>query len=488
MIYALISGEILSGNGISWPIIYDMQYNYVVSGGSTPYLGQPPLLPILFAILGGVTPENFFAAQVINVISHVAISTFSFLIMKKIYDNRSIAVLAGVLLSFSVPMLWNTHFMLSESLFIALTVTGVYFLILHRNSNDHRAVGFLFIASICASASIMTRFAGVALIPVFFWETFVLIKHKSNRARIVSAISAAMLPVTAAGALFARNFIVAGTILGWNPPAPGRSFLDAFTGTLKMIFLQFNLNNHHILLITIFTVFFIVCIFINARMRREFMKDVDSGLDLIVFFMFSYTLLISHAMATSQTVFELRYVSPLVPFLFICFIRMFVVTSDMIRRKGFSKLAVWILILSFGVITFGNFYKTFRSSRALFTKQEGHYLILNSPTYKWIKENYMDHIIITTNRPFHVSFFGGYSTIRLPHRRFNKNYRIPENMESILPERMSKYGSGVLAIFEEADEKHEGRYIAGLFHKRKNDDNFILAHDFSDGVVYKLKE
>ncbi len=104
-----------------------------------------------------------------------------------------------------------------------------------------------------------------------------------------------------------------------------------------------------------------------------------------------------------------------------------------------------------------------------------------------IKENMGKDIMIVTNKPYYLSFFGGYSTVKLPHNRF-ENYQIPDNMELFLPNRMSKFGSRVLALFEEVDEQHEGSYLAKLFSKREDDNNFILIDKFSDGVIYKLKE
>jgi hypothetical protein len=112
-------------------------------------------------------------------------------------------------------------------------------------------------------------------------------------------------------------------------------------------------------------------------------------------------------MAISQTVFEVRYMSPLVPFLFILSIIIIAVVWQTIRLKGFSRLSLCGMILSLGIITVGVLYKTYSNSGPLFSKQTGHYRILNSPTYKWIKENYGENVIITTNRPFHLSFFGG---------------------------------------------------------------------------------
>lgn len=486
MIYALVSQEIISGNGIKLPIIISMEDNYDFTDGTVSYVGGPPLLPILFAMLGGVTPQSYLAAKIINMISHVIISIVTFLLMKQLYDNKGIALLTGILVSFSYPLLWNTHRMISESLFIAITVAAIYFLILSRYSDRYQFNRNLFIASICISVAILTRFAGLALIPVFFWGTFILVKNKSLKLKYVTSILTIMMPLITAGALFINTYIISGSIHGWNAPSPERSYLSAFTGTIKMIFLQFQVDEHHITLITILSTLCILYIIVNTHARRELSKYVHSGLDLIIIFIISHTALISHAMAKSQTVFEFRYMSPLVPFLFIVCILIVAVVWEMKILKYHSKLSLCGIILFLGIITFGNLYKTYVNSEALFSRQVGHYRILNSPTYTWIKEHYGKNVIITTNRPFHLSFFGGYSTIRLTHRRF-ENYRIPYNMESYLPNHMSKFGSHVLALFEDVDEQYEGGYLAGLFKKSDDDDNFVLIKKFSDGVVYSLK-
>ena len=489
MVYALISQEIISGNGIRLPLIFDMNDNYVFIDGAVPYVGEPPFLPILFALLGGVMPQSFLAAQIINVISHIVISIFTFMLMKKIYNNNGIALLSGILVSISLPMLWNVHRMVSEPLFIALTAGALYFLILSRHSYGHQSVRNLFVAGICTSAAILTRFAGAALIPVFLWANFILIKNKSIVLKHVSTILTTTLPLITAGALFIYTYIISGSIHGWIPPSPDRSYFDAFLVTIKMIFLQFDLGGERpMTLITTFLALFVLYMIINANVRRELLKYIHSGLDLIIFFTISYTMLISYAMAKSQTVIEERYISPLVPFIFMLCMLIIVVAWEMVRVKGFPRLSLCGLILSLCVITFGDVYKTYMNSGALFSKDVGHYRILNSSTYKWIKENYNENVIITSNRPYHLSFFGGYSTIRLPHKRFEKNTLVPDNMESYLPNRMSKFGSRVLVLFEKAEEQYEGSYIAGLFNNREDDDNFVLIHEFSDGVVYKLKE
>ena len=486
MIYALISQEIISGNGIRLPIIR-LQDTYTIINGTIPYLEQPPLLPIIFAISGGITSQNFLAAQILNLISHVLIAIFSFLLMKKIYNNNGIALLTGTLISISFPLLRVTHYLWSETLFIALSTGAVYFLTLSRYSGRHQFSRNLFIAGICAGAAILTRFAGVALIPMFFWEVYVLVKNKSIKSKYTPAILAAILPVITTGALFIRNYMVSGTITGWSSPSPERSYLSAFTGTINMIFLQFHLGERSVILITIFAILFILYIITNTASRRELSKCLHSGMDLIIIFIVAYTMVISLAMAKSQTVFELRYMSPLVPFLFIISIFAIVFIWDSLKSRGFSRLSLYGMILSLSIIAVGSCYKTFLTLPGFF-KQDQLYSIEGSCTYNWVTKNYGKDIIMATNKPYQLSFFGGYSTIQLPHKKFNKNIRVPEDMESILPGRMLKFGARLLVLFGEAREQHYGGYIEGLFNIRENDDNFTVAHECPDGVVYRIKE
>jgi hypothetical protein len=486
--YALVSQEVVSGNGIRLPIIYDLKDNYFFINGTIPFFLEPPLFPIFLALFGGVTAQSFLAAQILNVTSHVIIAVFTFLLMKHIYNNNGIALLTGALVAISFPLLKITNYILSDAVCIAVTVATVYFLFLSRDSDQHRFNRNLLIASIFTSTAVLTRSAGVSLMPVFFWQVFILVKNNKLKLTFASNVLTILLPVIASGVLYTRAYILSGSIHGWMPPSIERSYFDAFTGTIKMILLQFNLSEQQSKLVIIVMILFVLYIMLSAAVRRELAKYVHPGLDLIVVFMITHTAVVTYAMAKSQTVFELRFMSPLVPFLFMLCALIIVVIWEIIKRKGFSKLSLCWITLSFGIIIFGNCYKTYVKSVEIFSTDIGHYRILHSQTYNWIKDNYGENLIITSNRPFHLSFFGGYSTIRLPHKRFEQNTPIPDNMGAYLPGRMSKFGSHVLALFEEADETHEGSYIAGLFHKREDDDNFILVKQFSDGVVYKRKE
>jgi len=66
MAYSLMSQELLSGNGMRLPIIR-LDAPYEVIYGTIAYPEEGPLLTMLFALMGGVTPLNYLPAQIVNV-------------------------------------------------------------------------------------------------------------------------------------------------------------------------------------------------------------------------------------------------------------------------------------------------------------------------------------------------------------------------------------------------------------------------------------
>jgi hypothetical protein len=486
MRFGLVSQQIISGNGIRVPIIR-LEDNYIPVNGAVPFLDQMPLVPIVYAVMGGLTSQTYLPAQILNVICHVIISVFTFLIMINLCGRKGVALLTGMLVSFSYPLLWAANHISSEPLFIALTVASVYFLILSRNSQNDQFSRNLFAAGICAASAILTRNAGITLIPVFVWQAFVLLRNKRQESQYVLTLVASSIPAVTAVGMVVRNFVISGSLRGFDQALPERSYMEAFTGTIEMIFRQFHLGNNAILLIAVFVVFSLVSVAASRELRREFFRLSSAGFDSVILFVASYMTLIVLTMAKQQWRFELRYVMPLVPFIFISGILITVLVWDRTKINRLPRLSFAGMILFLGIIAFGSCYKTYVNMAEFFYKQEKQYFILQSCTYKWIKENYGENVLITTNRPYHLSFFGGYSTIALPHKRFNPTIHVPDDMESVLPYRMSGFGSRVLALFEEAEDQYEGKYIAKLFNERKSRDKFELIHECLDGIVYNLK-
>jgi hypothetical protein len=487
MRFGLVSQQILSGNGIRVPIVR-LEDNYVPVNGAIPFLDQMPLVPILFAALGGFSFQNYFPAQFSNAVAHIAITIFTFLIMRRLYGNSILALLTGLVVSFSFPLLWAADHVTTESIFIAFTVASIYFLIVSRQSKGNQYVRYLFFASLCAVASILTRNAGIAIVPVFLWEAIFLLKNKRPESRMVSTYLLISLPIVTIILMFVRNYVVSGSLRGFNQASPERSFMEAVAGTVKMIFQQFRLGNNAIIVITSIVIFCITYILLNRQVRKEAREYMIAGLDLIWCYLLIYTGLICLTMAIQQWQFEMRFVFPLVPFIFVGIILMVSLVRNGTRMHGFSKLSSLGMAIFLGIISFGSGYKTYMNFSEFSYRQEKAYSLLDSCTYRWLKEEISNSTMIATNRPFHLAFFGGYPTVALPHKRYNPTINVPDDMERVLPEKMSYLGASLLALFEKADKEYEGKYIADLFNRRRSHGRFILKYECSDGVVYSLKE
>jgi hypothetical protein len=487
--YGLVSQELLAGNGLRIPVIgtsfgFD---NMIPDNGTVPFIVQPPLLPIVLALLGGIAPYDYLVAQILNAVCHVAISVFTFLLMRY-YCNNIISLITGILVSLSIPMLWNAHHLTSESLFIGLTAAAIYYLTVSRNSEHYRRNRTLLATGIFTSAAIMTRYAGIALLAVLFWEAFLLIKNKKRVITYKYLILTLTVPVFTLIILFARNYLILGTLRGIEIPPPERSYLESLTGTIKMLFMQFHLGPRSSIVAVSIMMLCIIYIALNNNARREVAKHFHSGLDIILIFIASYTSLIYITLAKEQPHFEFRYVSPLAPFLFIITVYIIVSVWECLQFKRLSRLSLYGTILSLAVITLTICYKTYLVMPEFFYKQEKVYSIIHTCIYDWIKKTFEKHTIIATNKPFRLSFFGGYSTIVLPNRKYVLSAPIPEDMENMLPERMSEVGAEVLALIEEVKDEHFGNYVADLFNKKESNNKFILTHECNDGVIYTLKE
>ncbi len=356
------------------------------------------------------------------------------------------------------------------------------------NSCNYQSNRSIFVAGLFASAAILSRYAGIALIPLFFWEAIILIKNKKIQYQYKSIIFAIVTPVITILSLFARNYILTGTTRGIHLPSPERSYMEAFAGTIKMLYLQFQLGEKSGTLLLILMILFIIYLAINTNLRRELLKFSKSGLDLLILFIIIYTALIIVTLVNDQPYYELRYMSPSVPILFVLSIALIVFVWDQIKLKGFPKLSLIGMLLSLGIIAFSICYKASSYFPDLRYKQEKVYSIMNSCAYGWMIDNYGENVVVTTNKPFRLSFFGGYSTLVLPSRKWIPNARIPENMKQELPKRMSEVGSQMLVLFDGIKEQHYESYVMGLFSKREDDANFALVYECPDGVVYKLKE
>jgi 4-amino-4-deoxy-L-arabinose transferase-like glycosyltransferase len=485
MRYALVSQNIFKGHGVKLPMT-EFYGQLPDSSGKTHFLMQPPLYPILLGAMGGITPERLWPGKVINIISHIAITIICFLIAHRLCGMGP-ALAAGLATAFCVPLLYLCQFLWSESLFILFTAVCIWFLIMARSAK--RAWFFIFGAGLFAVAAITTRFIGAALLPLFLWDAFVTWKKRADRTLTVVYGLGLLTGIVTLTVLFVRNYIICGTIRGFEQPDPQRMVLEALSGVFIKTQQQIGIINLAIIAAGMLTWFFIA-----AKKRdiaeveiQKASKGPGGGIDLISVFISSYLILLIYAMTNYQPHFEKRFFVPIIPFVILAAVNSaeyIAVTSRLIpaRHREFVRAGLLSLIVIYSAVSFG-------TKVSDMCKPVTNETFKQLQTFAWLREHVNQKKIITTNERFKLAFYGDYPVLQLPSRAWDSRKVVPKDMDVQLPRRMAKVKAEYLALFAQKDkftQENAGEFVFDLYSNRSDRTDFELIYDGSDGVIYRL--
>lgn len=486
MRYALVSQEIVSSGKLRYRIIpFEASLNQPDANGTVAMLEQPPMFPMLLALLGSVEPDRLWPARVVNVCSHVVIAVVSML-MASHFCGRAVGFLVGVTVTVMAPLVLVCHFCWSESLFTALLVCSVWFLLMSRRAGVHSycywASGFF------AAAAIATRFAGVALLPLFLWDAVRVWKSVGLKKGLKHpALSGSVCVVVIAGLLI-RNLLLSGSIRGFDQPSPGCSWFDVYRGMVGLIGAQCGIRGFGEVFCSVTVIGAIavsVAVCLKKLNSRRYFRD---GFDLILLFMGSYTLAISYAMLEYQPRFEYRFMTPLLPFILVWVAVIADIIFHGLRRIGPKRIARYGIVTFFLLLALSQGYRTFSGRRNLLAPGRVTQVIINSQTYRWLVERCPADSIVATNAPYEVAFYAERAALRMPSRDWNSRSVLPEDMETKLPQRMSQLGARYLVLFaspEGLDEQHFGSTLAALSRREAVGQQVVMVYECPDGVVYE---
>ena len=213
----LASGPLMSGDSI----FYVVAANSLLDGqGYLDLLGRPvtdypPLFPALLAAAGFVSLTPLQAAGWINAMA-LGLSIFiGGQWLGQRIASRFLAVWACLALALPPFMAGAAHYAWAEPAFILFTTLALWqmdrFLSAAKRSS-------LIWAATFAALSCMTRYIGVALIPLalglLFFQRGVPVREKLKRMGAFAAIAA-----TPIGIWLGRNHLASGTLMGRRPPA-----------------------------------------------------------------------------------------------------------------------------------------------------------------------------------------------------------------------------------------------------------------------------
>jgi hypothetical protein len=190
-------------------------------GSPVPISHFPPLYPGLLGVAKLLGANVEAAARWLAVLSASVSVAFIVSITRRIFSSEPAAALAGWLMALS-PIALEVHtWVMTESLYVALSLSTVFLLIKYLRSWRR---GMLIAAGLAAGAALLTRYVGYALIVACF--AALLLSGRAWRKRLADVMIFAAPVVIPLSLWSIRNLRLTGTAanrgLVWHPPAVGK--------------------------------------------------------------------------------------------------------------------------------------------------------------------------------------------------------------------------------------------------------------------------
>ena len=323
--------------------------NLATTGDLTTYTGQPlvsyaPFLSFLCAIgfAAGVQPEHF--AMIINLVSYiVVIWVIRVWLDEVIGEHKSAFAVAATVLS--PPMLWVVSFVLSEPLFIAVTLVALRNLWQFVRTEETR---YLVCSSVWSALAMLTRYIGASL--VVSGILFLLVHRYSQlRTRILHAILYGFMSGLPVILWLIRNKSSAGSLFGDRESSnyPMTEILSDSFNTLLGWFLPDRVVGSPIgYVLGGIAILLLLFLMYRAALRWHQMPEaVSAKIAILALFVGSYSLLLVLSSATVKFAhLDTRYWSPIYAPLILLVTTLFYVTAT--SNRWFKTIRTTILALS----------------------------------------------------------------------------------------------------------------------------------------------
>ncbi len=281
--------------------------------GGEPLTHYPPLYPALLAIAGLVAEDVITAARWLHaLIFAVTIGAVTFCIWR-FSGRRLVMTMTASMFLIALPdMLLIQVQALSEPPFLLLTLCGHMLLAYHLTCPDRR---FLVAGSVMIGGALLTRYAGIALLPAPL-VLLAALRERPVRSRVIDGV---IFISFAAGPLFLwliRNKFVAGSAanrpIAWHPFDMNR--VGETIGTLSAWLIPFQTSVFlQTLVLAVFLALSIVLFRLAWKRREEQLRGLLRYTLLVSLFSLFYLgfLVISISIMDAHTLMDARILSPI---------------------------------------------------------------------------------------------------------------------------------------------------------------------------------
>ncbi len=427
----------------------------------SPYTAQPPLYPLLIAVLIHLGMGSEQSAQLIPVLSF-AFMMFPVFFIGRIVGGNLTGYFSCFTCIFLTPLLLITSFAWTEMLFILLSSLSIVYFI--KYNEDLKNLD-LYIAGIFTSFAILTKYIGIILI--FIGIIVIICKNKTRIKKIVYNIfifgSLSLFPISL---WIYRNITITSNFSGMNRGKSNEALIFIIKKTSHILLNDFNL------IFFIFISISFILLFIYSFKNREFiLKYLKKNYIIICYIFFYITILLSIKLIWNFDPIDSRLLSPIYPFMIIAGFSLFFYCYKIKNSKKWLVLILCIFLILFSSYQLNNSFKFVEDSISGANKD------LNSPYWKnnqgisWVQKNSPLNTKLYSNHPKILEFKikKPVKSIPLDEKEFISTFKNEKN---------------AIIIYFKKENNTDGSNLNLIKLNQKNNVLTLVA-DFPDSAVYK---
>ncbi|MGH9381486.1 MAG: hypothetical protein ACRD2Z_12840 [Thermoanaerobaculia bacterium] len=319
--YFSVADNLRAGRGLATSVIY-YEEHYASGTVPAPQTVFPPGYPVAIALVAATGVATPTAAFLIDLFS-LGVSIWLLFSIALARGHGPASALGGAAAFACLALPWvYTHEMLSEPLFIALTLAGTRWLV---GPQRQPAYGPPLLAGVAAAAAITVRYVGVFFAAAVAVVLAVELIRRRSRRTLIHGVAFALPVVVATLTLFWRNARLVGDFRGGNAHEVlkplGGVLYTALKSTASLLGVGLRLGP--VELATLIALALIAALALRARGQVSFALDAlaaamrdRAALLTAVYPLVSIAALL-HLERTSSIGFYERMLVPLVPFAFL---------------------------------------------------------------------------------------------------------------------------------------------------------------------------
>ncbi len=177
-------------------------------GTHVPITGFPPFFSIVLAGANLLDGSVLDSSRYVNALLLGINITLVGVILHRLTHSSWAALLGGLFTLLSQEVLLTHAWVMSEALFICLTLLGLIGLLQYFRQGKR---GYILLAGVFAGLAVVTRYVGLSLIPASC-AGLLLITHDSLRRRLVNTLYFGSISVLPLSGLLLRNSMVASSM------------------------------------------------------------------------------------------------------------------------------------------------------------------------------------------------------------------------------------------------------------------------------------